>query len=452
MEKASRLFFARMLKRPFQLTFLKAFSLMTFSIVTIANGQTGSNAPSQKPITSLADSLSRSNVKQLHILYVHGMAADGPGDFDSWGLRKSICDRLGDCISPAGELDGHEFADEDEFALNSSPPNLAYMGHPIWDKPEEWNAAAPFVTHWRLERKTGTSVYVDEINWWPLVFALKCRQIIQTDAALVGPDTAVIDRCSVLKTDSVPGRYVSYPWITPEDAQRLKLLPLRGAKLNRSLKNSIMDWGFSDAVLSVGALRPLLLDGIRQLVLKSANVGPDGNRGIATALRPDQEFVIVSHSLGSYLIFAALDYAATASDSETTQRSKVTFDSILSHTSMVYFFANQLRLLELANLDDMHGANMIDHLETWGNLRTTYLEKIGVKDAPPPQIVAWNDPSDLLTWDVPTLTSVRVSNRSVKNATHWFWLFENPTKAHDHYAQNSSVIREMLKPIAPISQ
>src|SRR5215475_8343319 len=80
-------------------------------------GQT-SQAPSSKPTTSLADSLHRTDGKQLHIFYVHGIASDGPGDHDSWGLRRSICKFVKDCTSQAGELDGKtDYADEDEFRL-----------------------------------------------------------------------------------------------------------------------------------------------------------------------------------------------------------------------------------------------------------------------------------------------------------------------------------------------
>jgi hypothetical protein len=56
-----------------------------------------------------------------------------------------------------------------------------------------------------------------------------------------------------------------------------------------------------------------------------------------------------------------------------------------------------------------------------------------------------NDPSDLLTWTVPDLPSVKVNNVVVKNAPHWFGFFESPTKAHGNYARNKSVIRHMLK-------
>jgi hypothetical protein len=73
------------------------------------------------------------------------------------------------------------------------------------------------------------------------------------------------------------------------------------------------------------------------------------------------------------------------------------------------------------------------------------------------QIVAWSDPNDLLTWYLgedferwqANGNGVHVVNRLVKNAPHWFWAVEGPTSAHDNYAKNSEVIRELLKPLQP---
>ncbi|HWB33051.1 MAG TPA: hypothetical protein VG714_07760 [Acidobacteriaceae bacterium] len=403
-------------------------------------------APAAQPSISMADSLRRAGTHQLHILYIHGMAAGGAGDFDSWGLRKSICDHLGDCLSPAGEMDGREYADQGEFALDAPPPSLKYLGKPVWQTQQEWNASAPFVIHWKLARTSGTSVYVDEINWWPLVFALKCREIVAGEADLIGPLNSYLGTCAYSKPDpTASGRYQSYAWLTPQEVAAIRALPRQGAHFNRSIKADLMDWGIADAVMAVGAMRPLLIDGIRQLLLKSADVTPEGVRGPSTGLRPDQEFVIVTHSLGSYLIFSALDIRSADVNANTSQALRAQFEDILRHTSLVYFFANQVRLLELADLDTTGHENMLSHLQAWAQLRTQYLKDSGRTAEGPPQVVAWNDPSDLLSWTVPPLASVIVRNIEVKNAPHWFWLFENPAKAHDRYAQNKKIIRQMMK-------
>jgi len=159
----------------------------------------------------------------------------------------------------------------------------------------------------------------------------------------------------------------------------------------------------------------------------------------------NQEFIIVSHSLGSYLIFSAL-YANPATAKTPAQgQSDRDLKAILERTSLVYFFANQLRLLELADLDGPSERNIATHLENWAKARCEYLKSFpGAKECKPPQITALNDPSDLLTWTVPALGDIRVENYSVKNSTRWLWLIENPTKAHNNYATDKRAIKDML--------
>jgi len=413
-----------------------------------ASGQTAPAASQSQPTKSLGDSLRRPGGKELHILYVHGIGSDGPGDYDSWLLRRGICKFLRDCTTPAGEIDGtRQYADQQEFRLDAPAPTLKYLGQDVWTSSQEWNAAAPFVVHWKLTRPGGLAIYVHEINWWPLIFSLKCRQMVRSDASLVGPSAASIKACSARKPDlSVPGRFTSYDWIPAQERAGLLTLPARGALVNRKLKNGLLDWGFSDAVLALGPLRTLVLDGIRQLIMKSVDLSPAPREGVAPP-GDNQEYVIVSHSLGSYLIFSALDINPVMPKTPTDQRSGDAFEQVLGRTSLVYFFANQLRLLEFASLDGASDTNLITHLEAWGRLRCDYLKSLPgpAQTCVRPQIVAFNDPSDLLTWEVPEIATVEVHNVLVKNASHWLGLIESPTKAHDHYAKNKNVIEQMLK-------
>ena len=394
---------------------------------------------------TLSDSLNHAGERQLHILYIHGMAANGAGDYDSWGLRKSICDYLKDCTSSAGEIDGHEYADQDEFALTAPLPTLQYLGRPIWRSAEEWHAAAPFVIHWKITRASGAAIYVDEIDWWPLVFALKCREIVDSESEVIGPSEPFITMCSRSEADAAfPGRFISYPWIAAARAATLRASPEKGAPFNRAWKGALLDWGMSDAVIAAGNLRPVLVDGIRQLILKSVRVNAHGTRGLGAGPEPRQEFVIVSHSLGSYLMFAALDVGSANVNAKAAADVREQFQNILRHTSQVYFFANQVRFLELADLNDS-STSMYSHLQEWADLRTQYLQQSGATGEGRPRIIAWNDPSDLLSWSIPQVGAVIVRNIAVKNAPHWFGLFENPAKAHSGYAQNKKVIRQMLR-------
>jgi hypothetical protein len=182
------------------------------------------------------------------------------------------------------------------------------------------------------------------------------------------------------------------------------------------------------------------------LILKSLVDSTGASKAGPARLRANQEFIIVSHSLGSYLIFSALDIDQEKEKTATVQEFGNSFKEILERTSSVYFFANQLRLLELAGLDGGE-ADVATHLKEWATLRCEYLKSLpgATDECKRPRITALNDPSDVLTWTVPSLSAVDVENYSVKNSIHWFWLVENPTKAHNNYATDKRAIREMLR-------
>ncbi len=407
---------------------------------------------------SLGEELNDVNTREVHIFFIHGIGSQGPHSHDSELLRKSICAYVKNCVKPAGEqLGSYDYADAAKFALSAQIPTLRYMGKLVWNTPEEWHAAAPFVVHYKLARTSGKAIYLEELNWWPLIIALKCRQIVESDARLTGPVEQQIKTCSTLEPDpQVPGRYFSYDWITPDEAKELLALPKRAAPINRSLKTGMADWGFTDAMASLGAMHEVLVRGIRQLILKAVLDSPTAvQESAATALLrpvPDQDFVIVSHSLGSYLIFSALSVTEKDMQAPVAKEAVEAYLQVLRQTALVYFLANQERLLELANQEESPTDNFVSHLEEWGKMRCDYVKSAPGADpnAPCrlPKIVALSDPSDVLTWRVPKLTTVDVQNVYVKNAIHWFWLLEDPMKAHINYSNDRRAIREMLHPTA----
>jgi hypothetical protein len=430
---------------PCALRLICASVLLTLCFtVNPLKGQTASAVPaaSDNKGPSFADAL-KNRKHPLHILYVHGIGDDGLDDYDSYYLRRGICETL---HCPKNERDGKLesdfiFANSAEFKPHATPPYLSFLGQVVFPVDssggsELWDASTPFLRRFKLA--AGISpVYVDELNWWPLVFALKCRYMVAPDAALVGADKTTLGHCAREKQAySNTGHFSSYPFISPEEAARLEQIPKRGALINRSLKGSLLDWGFTDAILSLGPMRKILLDGLGQLIQLAVQT-PAAESPDATS---PEEFIIVTHSLGSYLIFAALDTSNPADPDSATS-----YTYLLAHTSRVYFFANQLRLLEMANLDVAKDSNLARHLNGWVNTRTAYLSSIGEKAGQnPPQIVAWNDASDLLTWEVPPICGVVVENHTVQNTFNWFGLVEGPTKAHDYYGLNPKVIHGVL--------
>jgi hypothetical protein len=63
-------------------------------------------------------------------------------------------------------------------------------------------------------------LYVDELNWWPLTFSLKCRHLIAGDASFVAPSKERIDTCSTREPNSgVAQRFKPYDWISKDEVR-----------------------------------------------------------------------------------------------------------------------------------------------------------------------------------------------------------------------------------------
>jgi len=441
-------------------------------------------------LVSIGDSLNSPDHHPVHVMYVHGIDQIGAGD--SSLLRNSICTRLHLCAVSDWKNAGIEYADKGEFADGAQPPPLDYLGTPVWNNAAEWRASAPFVVHWVVHLRRYPSVLiVDEVNWWPVVLALKCRHIVASEANLAGPDRGLLQVCSQQSAQDPDGLGRFFPWIDADQANRLAAVRPRGALINRKLKGSLIDWGLSDVLLTTGPLGGILRDGIRQLMAKSAAFDPSesaANAGEATGRynwraqlnRPstmDQEFIGVTHSLGGYLLFNTLttekpdagdpEVSSVAAQRIAAEDSALQY--IFGRMSLIYLFANQLEMLEITNLETAPAkpaaavlsrglasplpppinpaANFRSLVNRWQQLQAEFQATIHPNDEAARQkiqVVAWSDPSDVLTWRVPRIGNVDVINLYVQNAPHWFWLFETPTSAHGNYAENKDVLRVMF--------
>lgn len=444
-----------------------------------------------KTLNSIGDALNAPDRHPVHILYVHGIDQVGAGD--SALLRDSICTRLNLCATSDWKSAGVEFADHGEFADGVQPPALQYLGNPVWNNAEEWHAAAPFVVHWVVRLRRHQAVLVlDEVNWWPIVLALKCRRIVATETYLAGPDRSLLQVCSQDSAQDPGGVGRFFPWITPDEAQKLAAVRPRGVLVNRTLKGNLIDWGLADVLISTGPLNGILRDGIRQLMAKSAafdtNFSPNANAGDALVHYNwraqlednntlDQEFIGVTHSLGGYLLFNTLNPETADSDGPVQSPAETVriaaensaMQYIFGRMSLIYLFANQLQMLEITNLETAPAspaaamssrglepppppptnpaANFRSLVNRWQQLQSDFQASLHPNEESARekiQVVAWSDPSDVLTWRVPRIGNVDVVNLYVQNAPHWFWLFESPTSAHGNYAENKSVLHVMF--------
>jgi hypothetical protein len=394
----------------------------------------------------------------VHILYVHGINQVGAGD--SLPLRKGICKYLGECTTT--HL-GRVYADG-PFAVDADAPTLALMGKRIWKSKDEWSASAPFIDRYEMKGKAHTPILLDEFNWWPLAYPLKCKWLIARDALLTGASKAQLSVCATSTTpDPVHSkRYLSYQWIDNSEASDLNHIKRHAKVLNRSLKNGLMDWGFADAVMALGPMEDVLSAGIRELLIKSLQSSiKDASTPAAKA---DAEVFFVTHSLGSYLSLIALDTDLLGSDNpdlsgfQMTLEQKRAADYFSAHTAEFYFLANQIALLQLAWVSSSteHDAgtcpsaggekSVPGSIAHWLCKRDSYLME-GASVAPMPQIIAWSDPNDLLSWEVPQIDGVHVVNITVRNSGFKLPpILESPTAAHANYAKNREILRMILKP------
>ena len=411
---------------------------------------------------SLGRALCTAGQRAVHIVYIHGIGAEEAGG--SWVFQKHLCAFLKGCRSPKYPVRvSREEADKGPFA-SSTPPSYKYMGTEVWTA-DNWRASRPFVDHYVLRRTDGGPVVVDEINWWPLVFPLKCRNIVLGEAELAGPDKELLDLCAGKSDPHKPDEH-RYAWITPAQAKAAESLQPRGARFNRSVKNNLMDWGFADPMMAVGPMRGLFRDAMLQLFAKSASFTiqgtTPGHAQLSAEPQADREFIIVSHSLGSFLVFstlrdrvtarrcAALQSAPTPSSSGAEAVSQTEDRAtcyILEHTSMLYFFANQIPLLYLATVIPPQpsgaaqtggAADLSAQMQALQAVRQ-YFGKTET------HITAFSDPSDLLSWHFPRVPNTVVENCVVRN-TFWHWIIAPPEGAHIKYAQNKEVLRIMMDP------
>ena len=434
-------------------------ALLIASGSSLAQGQTKASdesAPQQSQISSLGQALSNPKHLTVHILYIHGIGVDQPGS--SWEFQHRLCQSfLKNCKLPKVPVPTGppEYAAGEAFA-NDNVPTLRYMGGRVWSSSDDWAASKPFVDHYVLNRSDGEPVVVDEINWWPLVLALKCRKIMTGEAYLAGPDKDLLNLCSGRASSDDRYGPKPYAWIKPEDADKLELERTRAARFNRSVKNNLMDWGFSDPMMAVGPMSDLFHEAMEELFVESARFNADGTRSNDWQQKfrenkQDREFVVISHSLGSFLVFSTLresvtkakecfppknesDAPAGTGAAATTHTDSCAASYILARTSVVYFMANQVPLLQLATMTEAQ--DLSAQIEIWRNLRKNFGET---------HITAFSDPDDFLSWHFPKLSHAEVLNCQVRN-TFWRWLIANPYGAHVNYAKNKNVVGIMVHP------
>jgi len=413
---------------------LPAWTLALFAVLGLATPGLASPIAEAGP-DKLADTRSlgeliRHSSKPVHILYVHGILAEAAGG--SVVFQTSLCRHL-QGLCPGDRPSQPTFH---LLPLGAAPANLTYLDQPIWTT-ESWAAGAPFVERYRYPAHSGfPEVIVDEVNWWPLVFPLKCRALVLPEVELAGADRHRLNLCAALddKGHSLPLPY--HAWISQDEiaAALAKPSPIGGAAVvNGAVKEGLMNWGLADAVIALGPM---------QVYLPQTN-----DDGAAS----DHAYVLVAASLGSFITLDAWWNDAGARRG-------------LDKTASIYFFANQFSLLELARLSQptataavaggqpASSASPMEALRRWSKQPKTSAAPnsregvpLGPSSAPVVrQVIAFSDPSDVLTFRVPALAGAKVVNVYDRNGFDFLGLVADPLAAHVGHAANNGVLDVMI--------
>jgi len=376
---------------------------------------------------SLGD-LIRGASAPIHISFVHGMRAEGPGT--SASFRAGLLRRFGGTSTPPVR----RFLD-----LGERPREASIGATLIWPTDEAWAASRPFVDRHTLRLRSGVLVVVDEVNWWPLLFPIKCRFLVLPEHDLSGNEPEHLRLCAGQGPEREAALY--HPWLTPAELDHaLSTAPRSGggARVNTTIKRQIFNWGLSDAVIALGPMRHYLALTMQQAFTVAVE-------GVVAGTAEDH--VLIAESLGSFVVLDALSAGAVA------------VDAYLDRTRDIYFFANQFALLELARITNIpaDGAGV---LATAVDARATpregspldQLQSLSDAGAVPPrgqarrlQIIALSDPSDMLTYRVPAIANATVVNIYVRNAGSILG-FANPVTAHTGHAANRAVWDVLLEP------
>jgi hypothetical protein len=388
--------------------------------------------------STLGDRLDEAQARgqPVHIAYVHGIRAYGPGVAQVF-MRGLV--RYGDLQGPPVGADGlFERAERFRTDLGPRPTADSVVGRPVFPCDVAWRRSQPFVDRYLFRRGGQVLAVLDEVNWWPLLFPFKCSFLVGPDAGLSGPDRPGLAAC--MRDDDL-----YFPWLTPADAQAAaKKLKISGgsAKANAFVKQALFIWGLADAVVAIGDVSALLHAAMDQVFAYAARYE---DRDVTR-----QAFAVVAESLGAFVV---LDAAAAGGE---TAR-------VTDSAEDLWLFANQFPLLELARVTPAPGpvaTNAVGAADLppgrKGLLHRWAAAPRRTADAEPRprQVLAFSDPSDALTYLVPPLPGAPgepapiVVNIFDRNEFDWFHLIADPLSAHGGHSRNPAVLRLMLTPRA----
>ena len=230
------------------------------------------------------------------------------------------------------------------------------------------------------------------------------------------------------------------------------------AAINGLIKTGVINDGLGDATLYLGSYQTVMRRGVMMGLCAFLDGAFVNDRCIPTATAHGP-VALISESLGSYMLFDAI---------EGLNRGHADLpagEPLFSRLRLFYMFANQIPLLELAELKPRPGAPaaapsiesaklnaFLDRVRRWRETRAARPPTgVGPEAAPPEplEIVAFTDPNDLLSYELSRRNyrlagedphAFETSNVLYPNATAWLGLFADPLTAHTGYSDDPEVL------------
>jgi len=227
--------------------------------------------------------------------------------------------------------------------------------------------------------------------------------------------------------------------------------PYKRATINRILKDTLLDDCLADAIIYQGQAKKEIIQEMQLAILAAVAPGVSSVDRLEvqkTAATQLPNLVLVTSSLGSKIAFDAIRKLIEDGDAAEKAAGLKTLD----RTAQIFMQANQLPILALGD-QDLKGAAAkragesgaaADSLDALLKLKGP---RVSAKSGKPcPMVVAFNDPSDLLSYVLTPAKqsgSYSVVDVVVSNAPTYFGLLEMPDKAHGGYPGNRRV-RELM--------
>jgi hypothetical protein len=366
--------------------------------------------------------------RPLRVLIIHGMGTASEGGFDSF--IQSLANRFGVVPMDQPPETLPPPCDEARAGLFGGRPRPQPITIPVGDVPEADRARLYTYRFARASEPGRVALTASYLMWTPLTCAIKKNQLGEPGA---------------------PERQ----WVA-------------------SFAKSFIRDKFTDVILETGAYRRAVLRPTVQKALCVFIGGTPGDLAPITGGAPRVDCqggddaiqtVIVTHSLGGYMLMDAIDdELKSAAPEDATPSGEPAAAStaaakLLRSTYFVYMMANQLALLDLSTLDHypyQPGAAS-SHVElmmrTFGNAdpdmaphRPSEAAPLAGQEAAVRQIVAFSDPNDMLSYlvspeDLGPAQHVRFTNVYMANGEFQIpGVYSDPLTAHVGYFENPRVL------------